>query len=256
MAFFPAPLFSAKIEQDVKTLFSSAQTNFELGLKSQGEQRRVLMIKAAGQFQSLVEDHQIENGHLYYNMGNAYYEAGEVGKAILSYRRAEKLLPSYSDLQYNLIQARSLVNVKAHERSWVDKIVKGMAFWHYMIGYKIRRNLFFMVFTLTWVFLATMVFKRHIFLRMGLILTIVLSLGFGGSYLLSYYNLHVIQAGVVTAGSTTARKGPGSSYESFYQKPLPEGTEFVIREKRDAWLKVQLSSGDEMWIKRGNAGII
>jgi len=242
--------------QDAKSLFSSAQSGFETALKASGEKRRMLMIKAAGQFQALIGDHGIENGHLYYNMGNAYFEAGDIGKAILSYRRAEKLMPGSTDLQYNLKQARSQLNVQVSEKNWTETVVRGLGFWHTMLSYELRRNLFFIAFVFTWVVLILMIFRRHIFLRSGLILMIMLSIGFGGSYLLSYYHLHGVAGGVITTDDSTARKGPGDSYESFYQTPLPGGTEFILKEMRERWWKVRLSGGDDVWIQRNDAGLI
>ena len=53
--------FCAVSVQEVKSLFSSAQANFELGLKQQGERKRALMIKSAGQFRSLIRDHRLDN---------------------------------------------------------------------------------------------------------------------------------------------------------------------------------------------------
>lgn len=249
------PLY-AETGQNEKVLFTAAQSSFEAGLKAKGKQRRVLMIKAAGQFRSLIEDHEIENGYLYFNMGNAYFEADEIGRAILSYRRAEKLLPGSVDLQYNLAQARSRLNLTAPESSWGEKVLEGLVFWHTMINYDLRRNLFVASFILVWVILAVMIFRRHIFLRMGLILMIVTTLGFGGSYLFSYYQLNMVPAGVITVDGSIARKGPGLGYDSFYEKPLPGGTEFVVREKRKEWMKIRLSVGDEVWIKEAEAGLI
>lgn len=246
----------AETTPDVKALFSAAQANFELGLKQRGDQKRVLMIKSAGQFRSLIQDYHIKNGNLFYNMGNAYYEAGEIGKAILSYRQAEKLLPGFSDLQYNLNQARSRLNLPEPKQDWWENIVQGLFFWHYMMKYELRRTLFLIVFSLVWIVLAMMIFKRHIFLRMGLIMLTILNIGFGGSFLFSYHELHFIQSGVVLTNSTIARKGPGSSYEPFYQKPLPGGTEFIINEKHEDWWKIELPVGDEVWIKRSDAEMI
>ena len=42
------------------------------------------------------------NGHLYYNLGNAYFRAGQIGRAILNYKRAELLIPRDADLNFNL----------------------------------------------------------------------------------------------------------------------------------------------------------
>ena len=47
-----------------------------------------------------------ENGHAYYNLGNAYFRLGHIGKAILSYERARLFIPRDSDLNFNLSQAK------------------------------------------------------------------------------------------------------------------------------------------------------
>ena len=41
------------------------------------------------------------NGHLFYNMGNAYFRKGGLGKAILYYERAKVLIPREADLKFN-----------------------------------------------------------------------------------------------------------------------------------------------------------
>ncbi|MFH1244966.1 MAG: tetratricopeptide repeat protein, partial [Candidatus Omnitrophota bacterium] len=35
-----------------------------------------------------------ESGPLYYNLGNAYFKSGQLGRAILNYLRAERLIPA------------------------------------------------------------------------------------------------------------------------------------------------------------------
>ncbi len=52
------------------------------------------------------------SGNLYFNLGNAYFKAGQVGRAILNYERARRLLPSDPDLEANLRFAHSLTGVE------------------------------------------------------------------------------------------------------------------------------------------------
>ncbi|HEC69442.1 MAG TPA: tetratricopeptide repeat protein [Candidatus Omnitrophica bacterium] len=61
-----------------------------------------------------------ESGYLFYNLGNAYFKKGELGKAILNYERALKLIPLDSDLRTNYNYALSLikVSVKGLESFW------------------------------------------------------------------------------------------------------------------------------------------
>ena len=50
-----------------------------------------------------------ESGALYYNLGNSYFKKGRLGKAILNYQRAGRLIPREGDLIFNLEYARKLV---------------------------------------------------------------------------------------------------------------------------------------------------
>lgn len=52
----------------------------------------------------------VEDGVLYYNLGNAYFKSGRLGLAIVSYERARKLLPGDEDVRANLAFANSLVS--------------------------------------------------------------------------------------------------------------------------------------------------
>ena len=53
-----------------------------------------------GYFQLI--DNGYVNGHLYYNLGNAYFRSGQLGRAILNYKRAQLLIPRDADLNFNL----------------------------------------------------------------------------------------------------------------------------------------------------------
>ncbi|MBI5023959.1 MAG: tetratricopeptide repeat protein [Candidatus Omnitrophica bacterium] len=52
-----------------------------------------------------------ESGALYYNLGNSYFKKGSLGKAILNYERARRLIPRDGDLNFNLAYARSKANL-------------------------------------------------------------------------------------------------------------------------------------------------
>lgn len=62
----------------------------------------------------------LESGDLYYNIGNCYFKLGELGRAILYYERARRLLPRDPDVRANLELARSLT---------ADEITPLRGFW-------------------------------------------------------------------------------------------------------------------------------
>ena len=63
-----------------------------------------------------VLDQGYESSVLYYNLGNAYYKKGIMGRAILNYEKGLKLDPTNEDLIYNLKIAN------AHIVDKIDKV--------------------------------------------------------------------------------------------------------------------------------------
>src|SRR5262245_51415443 len=57
------------------------------------------------------------NGAVYYNLGNAYYRAGEYGRAIAAYRKAKPYRPRDSYLEANLRQVLSVAPGRLPEPS-------------------------------------------------------------------------------------------------------------------------------------------
>ena len=51
---------------------------------------------------SAIENRGFYSARLYYNLGNAYFKSGELGKAILYYNRALVISPSMEDAKHNL----------------------------------------------------------------------------------------------------------------------------------------------------------
>ena len=47
--------------------------------------------KGAEQYQTVLS-RGLASGEIYYNLGNCYYKLGQYGRAILNYKRAERLL--------------------------------------------------------------------------------------------------------------------------------------------------------------------
>ena len=63
--------------------------------------------EAAQQYEALI-DRGYGGASVYFNLGNAYLESGDLGRAILSYLRARELAPRDSDIRANLDLARSM----------------------------------------------------------------------------------------------------------------------------------------------------
>lgn len=73
----------------------------------------------------------LENGLLYYNLGNAYLKIGDLGRAILWYERARSLIPGNADLEFNLAYARGLTTDSMESKD--AGISRILFFWKFML---------------------------------------------------------------------------------------------------------------------------
>ncbi|MCA9263793.1 MAG: hypothetical protein KDA60_08075, partial [Planctomycetales bacterium] len=85
----------AQIEQ-ITTAYQEATTAEQYALVAQEYER---LVGEAG-----------ESGGLYYNMGNAYLQSGDVGRAIAAYRKAQRYWPRNQSLAGNLAIAQRNVD--------------------------------------------------------------------------------------------------------------------------------------------------
>ena len=57
----------------------------------------------------------IQNGYLFYNLGNTFFRLGQTGKAVLWYERAVEYLPRSGDLKFNLKYARNKLSDEEYQ---------------------------------------------------------------------------------------------------------------------------------------------
>ena len=74
-----------------------------------------------------------ESADVYYNLGNSYYKAGEIAKAVLNYERALLMKPGNSDIRANLEVARAKTIDKVEPVpevffvSWAKALINSMS---------------------------------------------------------------------------------------------------------------------------------
>lgn len=79
--------------------------------------------EAVKEYSRLLEQ-GVESGNIYFNLGNCYFKKGELGRAILNYERARRLIPDDSDLKSNYNYALSKMESTSTQASTpiMDKI--------------------------------------------------------------------------------------------------------------------------------------
>jgi len=238
-------------------LFNQANESFKKANAAAVESERIkLYEETILRYEKIVNDGRVRNAKLYYNLANAYLLKGNLGKAILNYRRAEKLDSTDANLQKNLAFARSRridkVEVKAEKR-----VLQTLFFWHYDFSLKTRFMLACIFFAICCISLtATVWFGRLPLAKTLTIICAILLVCFATSVILETNEKAHKIGGVITVAEVVARQGDGQNYPPSFKEPLHEGTEFDLLEHRPGWLHIKLSDGADAWIPENTAEII
>jgi tetratricopeptide (TPR) repeat protein len=246
---------SMDVGSDQQELFSEANTFFNQAnelLEQDVIQAEDLYRKAILRYERLVSE-GIQNGKLFYNIGNAYFRIGDVGRAVLNYRRAEQYIPNDNNLQQNLTyvleQRQDKFEIKQKE-----KVLKTLFFWHYDLAVVTRSIIFGVFYGILWTILVVRSFWPRPFMNWVFGISFIVVLLFSSSLLVDYYAKHNNRAGVIVASEVVARKGDGVSYQPSFEEPLHAGTEFSVLETRNQWLLIELIDGSQTWVPDKSVG--
>lgn len=218
-------------------------------------QAKELYAKAAMRFERIVREGNIENGKLYYNIGNTYFRMGDLGRAILNYRRAQRYIPSDSNLYENLVYARSRRYDKIEEEQQT-KALKTLLFWHYDLSSRTRSIIFVVCFGLFWLGASIRLFSGKSPPRWSLACMGFMAAIFLGSLISEGTMEHRNRAGVVLAEEVIGRKGDSLAYQPSFKEAIHAGTEFKLVESRDNWYNIELNDGRCCWIPNKKAELL
>ena len=240
-----------------KELFEQANGYFQQANSANNpEQAKSLYEKSILNYQKIIDEGKVKNSRLYYNLANAYFLDGSIGRAILNYRKAEKLDSSDENIKKNLEFARSRRIDKVTVNT-EKKVMQTLFFWHYDFSLKAK-------FILTCIFFgilclcAALIVRRGLTGHMMVILVIcgLLTIMFLTSAVIETNNQNSINYGVITAGEVVARQGDGQNYPPSFKESLHEGTEFQLLESRPRWYHIKLTDDSTAWIPSDTAELI
>ncbi len=189
------------------------------------------------------------NGLLAYNAANAHLRLGDVGRALLGYRRAAELVPGNRYVRRGLAYARRLRADRIEEPVSAG-VARVVLFWHDLLPARTRAIAFQALWTAFWVgFLLRMLaagVRRRRWLRPAGAACLLLAGALAAS--LATDAIDASAPGVITAASVVARQGDGHSYEPSFGSALHGGTEFRLLEDRGEWWRIRLADGRQTWI--------
>ena len=244
-------------KQQLYILFNQANETFrQANLSDSSAKADKLYEKAILTYEKIITEGKIENARLYYNLGNAYLLKDDIGKAILNYRRAQKLDSSDANIQKNLEFARSQridkITPKARKR-----IMKTLFFWHYDFSLRTKFILTCLFFAASCITLTIIVWLgRSAITSTTAVIVGILTLLFLVSVVVENRERRRLICGVITANNVVARQGDGQNYPTSFKDPLHAGTEFDVLERRPGWLHIRLSDNNDGWIPNNSAELI
>jgi len=257
---YPGFAHAAKIlsREEIIDLYSQAKDFYkqanEAGIKD-SEKAKAFYRKAALRYERIVNAGRIRNGKLFYNIGNAYFRMGDLGRAILYYRRATEYIPADSNLLQNLQFACKLRRDKIEEKQ-NTKVLKTVFFWHYDFTAWARMLIFIIAFAALWLLAIFRLFFRHSLLGAAIVFCGALSVLVLTSLVVDVIAASKKVPGVIIADSVIVRKGDGETYQPSFKEPLHAGTEFLVVEDRGGWKHIELADGRRCWAPSNGVGLV
>lgn len=220
-----------------------------------------LFRRALTGFESLQRE-GVHNGLLCYDIANTHMQLGDVGRAIVYYRRALRLAPGDERIQKNLHVARDLCQLQIPLPA-ASAAVETLFFWHFGTSLAARLKVALVLYALFWLLMLVrlMVPQRAPAFEWTVRVFAAVLLILAASVAWETVTQRNQIEGVVVASETALRKGNGDYYEPQLDRPLTAGVEFRVLESRQdvqgaAWYLIRLRDGKEGWLRADQADVI
>lgn len=207
--------------------------------------------ESAALLESVLAD-GFRNGAVYYNLGNAWFRAGQYGRAIAAYRKAKVYRPRDPYLDANLRQALSVAPGRLPEppSAWWTHVL----FWSGWLSFPEKAYAAFAFFLLAALVATLALIRRRsrvywISAALGLCAA-VMSLDAGIAYADVNWSRHA-----VVTDETIARKGIGKDYEPAFDQPLKDGAEFTILSESGDWVFGHFEGIGDGWLRREHVAL-
>ena len=204
--------------------------------------------QAIEKYQALITE-GYQDPPLFYNLGNAYFKIGELGRAILFYEKAKKILPRNEDILKNLQYVNSLTTdkIQGEISGFLSKLCAKIVFF-------LTINELTIIFTVIYLFLISTgiiyLFKKKETLRKILFQILAFSIVFFTiTAMVSFYRIYHLKSthrGVIVSDQVEIKSGPENSLATLFS--LHEGATFKIQQKRGDWFQITLKNEWIGWV--------
>ena len=217
------------------------------------EKASALFLDSARGFQRAI-DSGAATAAIYYNLGNAWVQAGEPARGVGAYLHALRIAPGHSETEANLAHARTLLRAASGPND-ATALGRMTGLWQ-----GIPRETRVIVATTLWIALwfgilagAWIRWRRPIPWRSGLVFVGIAWTLVALTLAVDEYRLRSEVPGVVVARDVIVRKGNGDGFAPAFTQSVPVGSEFTLVEERPGWYSIRLADGQAGWVRASDA---
>ncbi|HEV8323409.1 MAG TPA: tetratricopeptide repeat protein [Myxococcota bacterium] len=200
----------------------------------------------------------VDDASVHYDLGNAYFEMGQFGRAIVCYERVLRLEPGAGDAELNLAAADRAALAAARDDP-AGALGRAEGAWTERLARRLRADDWAMLFAAAWLACFGGLTARRL-VPGGAARAAALALAIAGASLLPFAGASLwARAGldashdraVVVAPRATLRRGPSPDNAPAFD--VREGIRVKVSGEDAGWLKVRLTDGLEAWAPPGVA---
>jgi tetratricopeptide (TPR) repeat protein len=217
--------------ETTSSAFDGANRLYEQGKFSQ----------AAAGYQKLLESGRA-SAALFFNLGNAYFKAGQIGRAIVAYDQAKELSPRDPDLRANLQFARNRVQGPTVSPTRWQRALGTLSLNEWTV---LAAGVFWLwLLLLAWVQWrpAYRAALRRYVVGLGVVVAVVVVCLAGG-----FYETRLARRAIVIAPEASVRQGPLEEAQSAFT--VHDGAELAVLDQKDQWLQVSTDPRRIGWVR-------
>jgi len=212
-----------------------------------------------GDYRAAIEEYEkilgmgYDSGPLYYNLGNSYFKDGQPGKAILNYKRAERLMPRDKELKRSHKHVLSIAEGIAPRKPKIFIVCLAYAAGRYFTANELAIFLFgasllFMAIVLAHIYFYLV--KRHFVLILTVLSIFIIASGY----------LAINKQGGYGKEAVVVSKAADAKFEPFERATthftLDEGSTVRITDSKDGWRKIKRPDGKSGWVEKSVLEVI
>lgn len=198
-----------------------------------------------------------ESWEVYYNLGNAYFRYGDVGRAILNYKRAKRLAPQNTDILHNLKIASLSIADKIEEppQFFVIKVLND-----FLDYSQLRMNfdqlaqvmlvvyMIFMILVIIRIFVRNKLIQRRIvYIMLPVLLILVI---FFITFQVQIYSASKNDEAIIIVDKVDVMSSPSEDATQVFT--LHQGVKVKIEKTmmrdQESWAEIRLTDGKSGWI--------